>query len=54
VSKPCEPVWCIGLARLGKAGVDPTDQIVSGDVPHEQEQTVGGLVEPAVAQAMRG
>jgi hypothetical protein len=30
--------------------VDPADQIAIGDVPNEQEQRVGHLVEPTVAQ----
>jgi hypothetical protein len=54
LSKPCESVWCIGLVSFSEAGVDPTDQIVGSDVPDEQEQAVGGLVEPTVAEAMGG
>jgi hypothetical protein len=30
--------------------VDPADQIAVGDVPNEQEERVGHLVEPTVAQ----
>ena len=53
-SKPCEPVWCIGFVSFSEARVDPTNQIACRHVPDEQEQAVGGLVEPAIAQAMRG
>lgn len=32
--------------------VDPSDQIVIGDVANEEEQAIGGLAEAAVAQRM--
>jgi hypothetical protein len=30
--------------------VDPANEIASRDIPHEQEQTVGHLVKPAISQ----
>jgi hypothetical protein len=54
LSKPCKSVWCIRLVSFSEAVVDPVDQIIGGDVLDEQEQAVGGLVEPTVAQAMFG
>ena len=43
----------VGIHRL-QLPVDPADEIVIGDVPHEQEQAVRHLVEVAVAQRVAG
>ena len=42
------------MAARGATVVDPADEIAVGQVAHEQEKTVRGLVQPAVAQVMPG
>ena len=44
-----EPVRRLGIHRT-QLPVDPADEIVIGNVPHEQEQAVRHLVEAAVPQ----
>jgi hypothetical protein len=34
--------------------INPADEIVIGDIPHEQEQAVRHLVQPAVPQRVAG
>jgi hypothetical protein len=45
--EPIRVGWLIGTLELP---VDPADRIAIGNVANEQEQRVGHLVEPAVAQ----
>ena len=42
--------WRPSKVGIGEPPVDPADEIAVGDIAHEQEQAVGRLVEPAVAQ----
>ena len=44
-----EPIRRLGIHRA-QLPINPADEIVIGDVPHEQEQAVRHLVEAAVAQ----
>ena len=41
--------WQFTAAELR---IDPADEIIIGDIPHEQEQAVGHLVQVAVAQRL--
>ena len=48
-----QPVRTSRTVRRLQLLVDPTDQVAVGNVPNEQVQRIGGLVEAAVAQVMR-
>ena len=53
LAKGSEPVRRVGIHRP-QLPINPADEIVIGDVPHEQEQAVRHLVEAAVAQRVAG
>ena len=48
-----EPIRRLGIHRT-QLLVDPADEIVIGDIAHEQEQAVRHLVEAAVPQRVAG
>ena len=48
-----EPIGSVGIHRT-QLPINPADEIVIGDVAHEQEQAVRHLVQVAVAQRVAG
>ena len=48
-----EPIRRLGIHRA-QLPINPADEIVIGNIPHEQEQAVRHLVEAAVAQRVAG
>ena len=53
LAKGTEPIRTLGI-RGTQLPINPADEIVIGDVSHEQEQAVRHLVQAAVAQRMAG
>jgi hypothetical protein len=47
-----EPVWVGRIIGSLEPVVDPTDQVAVTDIPDEQEQGIGHLVEAAVPQVV--
>jgi hypothetical protein len=47
-----DPVGIVGFVGRPELIIDPADKIVFGDVANEQEQAIGSLVKPAIAQIM--
>jgi len=52
VTQPGEAVRGDRVVGLGQPLIEPADQVAVGNVPDEQEQAVGDLVEVAVSQPM--
>ena len=53
LAKGSEPIRRLGIHRT-QLLIDPADEIVIGDIAHEQEQAVRHLVQAAVAQRVAG
>jgi len=54
VTQPGEAVRGDRVVGLGQPLIEPADQVAVGNVPDEQEQAVGDLVEVAVSQVLPG
>jgi hypothetical protein len=50
--QPGEPIWMCGIISSTESLVDPSDQVAVTDIPDEQKQGIGHLVEAAVPQVV--
>src|SRR5580700_3108975 len=52
LAQPRRSVGCRSRVDAREPVVDPADDVLAGQVAHQQEEAVRGLVQPAVAQVM--